>query len=354
MKNIEIHHSIVYDFLFSLLRFSSQNVSSELTNMYSEDLMEKFKSDDFLTKWYRNKVIPEEYQETINTFFNNESRWHVLFTYYVRFNNVTSVDMFIDLLKEKGKKLFSDFVYFFGKHSPRFPDISEKEADKLCEIPDKAMEYIEQVPFTSQRKWELLQLCNKPDFVLKKLIKLINWYWNEIFSVDAEKIEKSIIKQEKDLRQKLNKYGAEYFDLLMIKNRKRNKKISLAITYFGELGYSILFNDKENHEFYIIGYRHMDVFVERKHPLLSNVLIFKALGDETRQNMIKLLSEKEWYGDELAQRMGLSNSTVSYHFNILLLEGFVTLKRVDNRTYISLNKKRLEKSIKQALGRMLI
>ena len=47
-----------------------------------------------------------------------------------------------------------------------------------------------------------------------------------------------------------------------------------------------------SHKFYVLGFRHMEVFVERKHGILSNVQIFKTLGDETRQNMIKLLQSQ--------------------------------------------------------------
>ena len=86
---------------------------------------------------------------------------------------------------------------------------------------------------------------------------------------------------------------------------------------------------------------------------MSNVYLFKALGDETRQNMIRLLTKRDYYGDEFAKEMELSNSTISYHLSILLLEGFITVNRTENKSFISLNKSKLEKQLKQALNKMI-
>jgi len=131
------------------------------------------------------------------------------------------------------------------------------------------------------------------------------------------------------------------------------KHIILTVSYFLEIGYTVYIFENQKEYLYIVGFRHMELFVERKHSLLSNVHVFKALGDETRQNMIKLLSKKEWYGEELAKHMELSNSTVSYHLSILLLEGIVLVNRVDNKSFFKLDKENLNKIITQAYKRMV-
>ncbi len=354
MKNIEFHYSIVYDFIYSLVRFIDESPEDTARQVYSDELTEKFKPDDNLTKWIKKTrcLFQTTSIETINQLFNDESRWQLLFLFYIRFRDMKNVPEFLNFIKElDAGQLVADYLAHYARHSAQFPDIIASDAQEMLTDSSQTLDYIEHVPFDSKRKWELLQYCHNPCELKEQLVSLLDWYWVNIFAAKEKSIICIINKQRKNLQQKLDKYGHEYLKLVLMGNSTKNK-ISLTISYFGELGYIILFGD-DGEQFYFIGYRHIDVFVERNHGLLSNVLIFKALGDETRQNMIKLLAQKQWYGDELAQKMNLSNSTVSYHLSILILEGIVSLNRIDNRTYISLNKEHLKNSIEEALKRMI-
>jgi len=49
----------------------------------------------------------------------------------------------------------------------------------------------------------------------------------------------------------------------------------------------------------------------------------------------------------------LANSTISHHLGLLMLEGIVSVKRIENRNYFSLEKERLESLLARTLKRML-
>lgn len=68
----------------------------------------------------------------------------------------------------------------------------------------------------------------------------------------------------------------------------------------------------------------------------------RALADERRLNIIKLLSEKPYYGYEIAGKLNLTPATINYHMNFLLLADLLVFEKVDNKVYYTLNKENLK------------
>jgi len=52
----------------------------------------------------------------------------------------------------------------------------------------------------------------------------------------------------------------------------------------------------------------------------------KALADDTRIRIVRMVAKEPLYLQEIAQRLGLTPATVSHHLNILLVERFITAK----------------------------
>lgn len=72
---------------------------------------------------------------------------------------------------------------------------------------------------------------------------------------------------------------------------------------------------------------------------------FKAIGDETRREILAILSRGSATAGEIAGRFKISQPTVSNHLKILKEAGLITeRKKAQNRIY-SLNKAKLRKVI---------
>ena len=65
--------------------------------------------------------------------------------------------------------------------------------------------------------------------------------------------------------------------------------------------------------------------------------IFKCLSDASRLNIIATLQSGEAYGELLAQRLGLSASTLSFHMKKLEEAGLVTSRKEQYYTVYALN-----------------
>ncbi|MDQ0087922.1 DNA-binding transcriptional ArsR family regulator [Paenibacillus anaericanus] len=72
---------------------------------------------------------------------------------------------------------------------------------------------------------------------------------------------------------------------------------------------------------------------------------FKVLSDVNRIGIIRLLSERPWFGQELAEALNISPPTVSYHISFLQQIGVVKFTRTDNRFYYFLDRSKLMKPL---------
>jgi ArsR family transcriptional regulator len=82
---------------------------------------------------------------------------------------------------------------------------------------------------------------------------------------------------------------------------------------------------------------------------MEPIKIFKALADESRLQIIKTLYEKARYVEELAERLNLSSSTISFHLKKLEEAGL--LYSVKEQYYVNYHLRRelLEKQLKEMI-----
>lgn len=77
-------------------------------------------------------------------------------------------------------------------------------------------------------------------------------------------------------------------------------------------------------------------------PPLSLVRLHRALGDETRLRILKLLASRDLYLTEIAQQLDLSKPTIKHHMTQLRAAGLVTITDSGTVMYYSLRRNRLD------------
>jgi DNA-binding transcriptional ArsR family regulator len=88
-----------------------------------------------------------------------------------------------------------------------------------------------------------------------------------------------------------------------------------------------------------------DAALEPNDPLAppAGVLrLHRALGDETRLRILRLLRDRDWYLTEIAERLDLSKPTIKHHLAQLRAAGLVTLTEEGGLSYYSLRRDRLD------------
>jgi DNA-binding transcriptional ArsR family regulator len=93
------------------------------------------------------------------------------------------------------------------------------------------------------------------------------------------------------------------------------------------------------------GYPVSDDALEANDPLAapqSVVRLHRALGDETRLRILKLLAGRDLYLTEIAQQLDLSKPTIKHHLALLRSAGLVTITESGTVVYYSLRRNRLD------------
>jgi DNA-binding transcriptional ArsR family regulator len=130
------------------------------------------------------------------------------------------------------------------------------------------------------------------------------------------------------------------------------KRVILAPTYFSR-PYNILLAGPDWRFFaYPVGDAALEA-EDRLAPPQAVVRLHRALGDETRLRILKLLSAQDLYLTEIAQQLDLSKPTIKHHLAQLRAAGLVTVIEAGTVIYYSLRKDRIE-AASTDLARFLI
>lgn len=121
------------------------------------------------------------------------------------------------------------------------------------------------------------------------------------------------------------------------------RRIVLAPTYFGRPYNSLT---KVN-DIQLVCYPIADSALGaagRLAPPAATVRLYRALGDESRLRILRLLAERDRYLTELANELELSKPTISHHLAQLRSAGLVTMTEQGNLTYYTLRRDRIDEA----------
>jgi ArsR family transcriptional regulator len=77
--------------------------------------------------------------------------------------------------------------------------------------------------------------------------------------------------------------------------------------------------------------------------------VFRALGDPTRREILRLLRRRDMTAGELADSFPLAKSTLSGHFNVLRHAGLIVAERRGTSIVYSLNLSAFEQTVSAVL-----
>ena len=341
IDKVKVQHSVCYDFLTSLIRLNHNKYFSpkdkpnkEIYNLM-EDLQQK---------------VPGDINNKLEQFFDKDTAYGMTTVGFIKKNEFKEIPEFIDYLKQVSpKEIIWRFLYIgIGPNGY----ISLEDVEQLLGDNNRSIQFInENLSLSGEQKWLILQFLTDPTTTKDNLIELLEWHYHNFYNEYQNYIAKFIKKYEIELKDRLKKYGQEYLNILIpydYSDPGEIEELTIAVSYFYEK--SNLLNLME--DIFVFGYRFPET-VESEHALLSSIQVFKALSDETRLNIIRLLAERPWYGHELAQKLNVSNSTISHHVAQLVSNGLIRSYRQDNRLYFALDIEKMKKTITKSVDDIL-
>ncbi len=119
------------------------------------------------------------------------------------------------------------------------------------------------------------------------------------------------------------------------------RRVILAPSYFARPYNFLLGGD----DWRLYGYPIADAALDTADPMappLAVIRLHRALGDETRLRILRLLRDRDLYLTEIAQLLEFSKPTIKHHLAQLRSAGLVTVTEEAGLTYYSLRRDRLD------------
>lgn len=294
------------------------------------------------------KKIPAEMLEELKTFFNNESYLGLtLIPDVINRNAYSDIHSFLTLLHDLPlEDLFRAFT-----HSGFGPDQELTKFDN----PKEVVDFLEKLNFPKEEKWKIAYMIFDGSRTKERLIQLVQSFYYRFFQEYEElalkkqkefvnQIEKDISTgEENSIRELITRHGGEIRDF---------DRIIIFPSFYTDTGIVYMLLKSLNLTAVVLGLRHFELastFRGEKETLDA----VKVLIDERRFQVLQLLKKQPCYGYELAQALGVSNSTISHHLSSLISQKFVRAIRRENKVYYEVNPAEIKQVIQQ-LQKMFI
>lgn len=329
--NTMIIKSPVFELLASMFRLTSHE------HMQSVDQVKEM-TQDYYEFEVRIKTIRETLsQQTLNelnVFFDYET---YIGLSMVRFawekSCYQDISAFINKLEETSSyELFTRFLQ--TGYSPGEVDFIEDT--------QRVVDYIQRSNYPDIEKWKLTYLYMNIDQTKERFIYLLRSCYSQYFKEEEVELLELQERSIQNLLQEYKQGGEETLrQILPVLDSEVLTNSNYQIVLAPSVYYHIAsLNSEADHSFiYLYGINQPALFKTRRFNEKDAIEALKIISDEKRIKIIKLLSVTPYYGYEIAQKLELSNSTVSHHLSQLASIHLVNSVRKENKVYYQVNKK---------------
>ena len=306
------------------------------------------------------ETLSEPLKEAIAEFGSRYGKW-----YYVldllgllveeKQNYQNDIDTILNKITEMP---LSDVIYFLAGLCETRLDISIEHFRDIFSDVEKCKEELVQKNYDLIEMKNICYMIQNPEKIRTLLIWIIEQYWKEAFSKEWDSIsnyERDIISHEEmlvrhtSLEEYIEHFHADLFikDGILLLNKipglsipvKQITEICITPSIFGE-GHlhgniyqgtvNLLLN---------LNYRALQVSRDIPDDFFS---ILRALGDESRFKIIKVLKNGDATTKNISNILRLSPSTISAHLKVLKEADLVDCHKVKKFVYYQLKTERLE------------
>lgn len=334
--------------LFGLLCIIN-NYDDYLKSLQEHEIEAIEDHEKFLMEFREDKSIDTEkmkfyYNENFiisDVFITNNELWNYssLGDCFDFISNLNATDIKSRLIK----KLLKD------KSNCNGDDEIEVKCKEILQNDEKILEFIKNLDMDSSVKWDLFCLIQEPEKYRDEYVEYMKDFSSKFYKIYDTK-RNTISEFNNYIEDNLNKEGFKFLNNIANNTFKYDSfdkvYISTTYTYY----YSLTYEVKENVAYICLGLGFEEVFAKlagkEEDKLQRNLNIYKNLSDRTRFKILKLLIEKEDYcSKDIAQKLGITGATVSYHMDYLFSSNIIQIDRKNRKNVYTINKDVIRDSI---------
>lgn len=346
---LDFKASVIKDILYSLFVLENKEFFYEELSKFSPSIQDK-NVERYLQDLDKNKKIDKK---KLNFYFHT---FYFAGEYYDISNCIdayNSKEMFLCTVEEYLKKLRSKseneilkkIVFFLTYHKEKENLAALKKYDGVSEDKNKIFELLKDCDMPNEAKWNIFMIISEPKKYINEFCEFIEDFL-PIFNKCFTKLKPLIDNFNNYISNKIKNDGIDYLKTLpSFKNINKFKKAiisTMAVNYP-----SLIITDIDDTLYICIGMGFEKVLNilngKSNEEILLNLL--KTISDSSRFTILKALKNEELFGIELAERLDLSNATISHHISLLTISDLISYNKRDGKTYYKLNKETLRNMI---------
>lgn len=336
-------------FVTDLTTSMSMTYNSEFENFMSKYGFEPNKEIQKIIKSLKRKVDFTGYEKVLDVLLNLDI--DIIFSCLKPINcfKITDIDSLIatlESLTEKDIKL--NTILSINEFSYK-THLTEEDACTILQNPANLIEFIDKCELEESFKWKLFNFLNNTSVYMEKFISFLPIYYKQYEKVVSGN-QKAFDKLSNHIEKNINEKGFDYIKELAGSFMEPDAFSNCDELYVSPLFFnyaSICGCDRQNTGYAIIGIE-VDKLIKKlagEDDLDSKLNLFKNICDKTRFNILRLLVNERLYNQEIAEKVGITMATTTYHMDFLLGSNLVHLERVGHKTYYALNKDALIEGI---------
>lgn len=307
-----------------IIDYDNLNISKKNFDNENKDIIEYFKViDNSATK------ITSNYADLSEMFSSADE-----------FPSIVNFFIFSELkksIKKYSKKELVNYCKHILAKNLDYNDGLKNDSEKMDPLTLLDELYI----LNNNQKYTLLKLFNNTSGILDRFYEMIS-KTEDILKDNFYLIEKVYFKIRETIKKidvfKLKHLSSKTTQPLV--KEADNCEVYLSINFFEECSLSV-FLEEETKLSINIGFLKFflkDFYLgldEKKEETQKKLAV---LSDNTRFNILYMLSKGKKFGKEISEELDISKATVSYHLNYLINENFIKVESDGKKIFYSLNK----------------
>jgi len=287
------------------------------------------------------KLMP--YSEEIESlYFSDFNIWDLIsknfsIVHYSSYNSFFS--MLKNLENDELKKILFLSLYSI-RETKDFNKVSISDIQFLLDNDLSHFDFINSLSIDNSDKWKITNIIRNPAKTIDNWINLLEKL-KDLFNYYYKQSRPRIISYGNSLVERLNKHNGENLSSITcgILDKSVLPSGNICISFINQCNIS-LFNLKNN-SYSTFGLEvenmlNLALKAEEGH-LAELITTFKNLGDTTRYKVLKNISNGITSTKDIANSLGVSSATVSYHINQLNTSKILKLERVNGKYINSVN-----------------
>ncbi|MEF2966255.1 metalloregulator ArsR/SmtB family transcription factor [Paenibacillus sp. M1] len=339
--------SLPMEFLYSLYALGTDKGFVEMIRAFG--LEPSAEMTDMLQKM--KKPLSRYIEQETTYFFDAGGLGFILYKYIVHNPALNKVNEIIELVqKDDSDKFLSKIMDSVCKNT--LPAKESPEYKAIFGDRAKLLQLVNETKFQDEsRKTRVIETVQNPEEIKQRFALLLGRFYAAAFEPVEAEILKSIdtakSKYDAILKETPELFMSRYLNTDSLKNHPAGYILHLSLFKYVSCHAYSSYQDHVK-DWFVLGI-YTDQLFNESALAERQAHFFKVLSDVNRISMIRLLSERPWFGQELAEALNISPPTVSYHIGFLQQIGAVSFKRIDNRIYYELDRDKLLKPLQDYL-----